>query len=197
VKERRGSRPLAPVRVTRTTAETNVSVSFRAAIGDAPHVEIALDEPLVAHAVATFATWARIDLKLRAKGDLDHHVVEDAALVLGRAIRTSLGDVPRHRIGDAIVPMDDALVQVVLDLAHRPHYERSGELPPLFDHFLRTLATEAQWTLHVRVLSGHESHHLAEAAAKALALAFLAAAKPYTGLRSRKGAPDWTVEPAW
>ncbi len=191
------SASIGPVRVARRSRESTVTVSLRAARREVPQIEVTLPEPMVAHLIETFAAWARLDLRLRASGDLDHHIVEDAALVLGRAIRTALGATPRLRAGDALVPMDDALVQVALDLANRPHCAIAGELPPLVDHFLRSLATEAGWTLHVRVLAGHDAHHVSEAAMKALALALRTAAQPARAHRSRKGAPQWSVEPGW
>ncbi len=189
--------PMGSARVVRRSRESTVAVSVRAARGESPRIDVSLPEPFVAHLIETFAAWARLDLKLRGTGDLDHHLVEDAALTLGRAIRTALGTAPRLRVGDALVPMDDALVQVALDLADRPHCEISGEFPALVDHFLRSLATEARWTLHVRALAGHDPHHVSEAAAKALALAFRTAAQPARAHRSRKGAPQWSVEPGW
>lgn len=188
-------RALAPVRVARRSAETRVEVTLRDAAGESARVRVELEEPLFRHLIESFATWARLDLRLRAVGDLDHHLVEDVALVLGRALRTSLGALPRQRVADATVPMDDALVLVALDLADRPHCEIVGEFPGLFDHFLRSMATEARWTLHVRAIAGRDPHHVAEAAVKALAVAFRAASRPARAIRSRKGAPEWSVEP--
>jgi imidazoleglycerol-phosphate dehydratase len=138
--------------------------------------------------LVTLAKYARLPLTVEATGDLRHHLIEDVAIALG----TLLGqETPATcvRYGDATVPMDDALVQVVIDTGGRPHYE--GELPSdLYEHFFRSLALNADWTVHVRVVRGRDRHHIVEAAFKALGMAMAQALDDGTGgtVFSTKGA---------
>ena len=131
-----------------------------------------------------------IDITIKAEGDLHrdpHHTAEDAAICLGRALNEALGD--RRgivRMADALVPLDEALAQVAVDLNGRGHSsldlswagERIGELPTdLVGHVLATLAVEGRFTLHARILSGGNDHHKAEALFKALGRALGAATR--------------------
>ncbi len=177
-------------KVRRRSRETDVLVTIGRAAGTVP--EVRLPDPLIAHGVESFASWGGVPLRLEAKGDLHHHVVEDGALALGRALREALGAAPRHRVGSASVPMDDALVDVALDLSDRPYAVLDERLPVGVRHFLRSLATEARWTVHVRIRAGEDEHHVVEAAFKALGLAFAAAARPLDRPRSRKGSVEWS-----
>jgi imidazoleglycerol-phosphate dehydratase len=144
------------------------------------------------HMLSSFARHALVDLVVEAAGDLDvdgHHTVEDTAIVLGEAIREALGDKRGvRRFGDATVPLDEALVQAVVDVSGRPYCVHTGEpdgqayaliggTAPLFAgsmtrHVFETLAFHAHLALHVRVLSGRDPHHLVEAQFKAFARAF-------------------------
>lgn len=149
--------------LTRTTGETRVRVETGA------EASIRTGDGFLDHMLTTFTRYADAPLVIEATGDLRHHLVEDVALTLGAVLAR---DTPPTcaRYGDAIVPMDDALVQVALDAGGRPHYE--GRLPSrLYDHFFRSLAMAAEWTLHVRVIRGRDRHHTIEAAFKALGLA--------------------------
>jgi imidazoleglycerol-phosphate dehydratase len=133
------------------------------------------------HLVHSFATHSLIDIDVTATGDLKHHLVEDVALCLGNALRKAVGDGSRiHRFGYAIVPMDCSLAIASVDLVQRPYSKinlkiegRAIEDTAREDiiHFLETLATSMQSTLHVWVLYGKNDHHKVEAAIKALALA--------------------------
>jgi imidazoleglycerol-phosphate dehydratase len=133
-----------------------------------------------------------------------HHTVEDTAIALGDALREALGDKAGiRRFGDALVPLDEALVQCAVDLSGRPYCVHTGEpdaqafvtigdayLGSLTRHVFETLAFHAQVALHVRVLSGRDPHHLVEAQFKAVARAFrdAAALDPReTGVPSTKG----------
>ena len=141
------------------------------------------------HMLASFARHALVDLVVHTNGDTHidaHHSVEDTAIVLGAALREALGDKSGiHRFGDATVPLDEALVQAVVDVSGRPYCVHTGEpdaqayvligdayLGSLTRHVFETLAFHAQLALHVRVLSGRDPHHLVEAQFKAFARAF-------------------------
>ena len=123
-------------------------------------------------------------LVIEAKGDLEidaHHTVEDVGLALGDALKEALGDkVGIVRYGSAIVPMEDALVQVALDLSGRPYLardvpvpaERIGDYEPVHtNEFMRALSNRAGITLHIKLLDGRDPHHIVEAEFKALARA--------------------------
>ena len=133
---------------------------------------------------------ASFDLEVTAKGDLhvdEHHTVEDVGIAVGQAFDQALGD--RRgivRMADALVPLDEALASVALDISGRPHCElevtwtldRIGELPSsLVEHLLGSIAAEAKLTLHARVLKGDNDHHRAEAMCKALGRALCAATR--------------------
>ena len=131
--------------------------------------------------LSTLATHSLIDLEVKAEGELEHHVVEDVALALGQALNKALGDrTGIRRFGDAIVPMDDALAIAAVDLVRRPfasiqlQIERTMvEDAPREDleHFLPSLSTSLEATVHVKVLEGRNDHHKLEAAVKAFATA--------------------------
>lgn len=148
-------------------------------------------------ALATHAGWS---LRLEARGDLhvdDHHVVEDCGIVLARMLDAALGDRRGiRRFGWAMVPLDEALARVAVDLVARPSATVSLDLrgPSIgalaaenATHFLETLALTAPFTLHVRVLEGRNDHHRLESAFKSLALALREALAPSDGIASTKG----------
>jgi imidazoleglycerol-phosphate dehydratase len=159
------------------------------------------------HMLASFARHALVDLTVHTEGDTHvdaHHTVEDTAIVLGEAIREALGaKVGIRRFGDATVPLDEALVQAVVDVSGRPYCVHTGEPDAqayvviggdysgsLTRHVFETLAFHAQLALHVRVLSGRDPHHLVEAQFKAFARAFrdaIALDPRETGIPSTKG----------
>jgi len=140
------------------------------------------------HMLETLAKWSGFDVTLHvtSKDGLEHHAIEDAAIVLGRALRASIDVGAIERTASVTLPMDDALVLVALDLVERPYYE--GPLPdPLMDHVLRSLATEGGFTLHVQTLRGRDPHHVVEAAFKGLALCLARATMPRGERLSTKG----------
>jgi imidazoleglycerol-phosphate dehydratase len=140
------------------------------------------------HMIETLSKWSGfgIDLHATSKDGLEHHAIEDAAIVLGRALRAAIDVGAIERTASVTMPMDDALVLVALDLVERPYYE--GPLPdPLMDHVMRSLATEGGFTLHVMTLRGRDPHHVVEAAFKGLALCLDRATRPRGERLSTKG----------
>ena len=140
------------------------------------------------HMLDSLSKHSLIDLRIRATGDLDvdaHHTVEDTAIVLGQALREALGDKAGiSRFGDAMVPLDEALVQAVVDVAGRPYVVHTGEpegqiyaviggnyIGSLTQHVIESLGYNAGIALHVNVISGRDPHHIVEAQFKALARA--------------------------
>lgn len=182
---------------TRETSETRVRVELaglRAGGGEdattrgSPGSAIATDDGFLTHMLVTLARYARLPLTVEASGDLRHHLIEDVAITLGSILGR---DTPATcaRYGDATIVMDDALVQVVLDAGGRPHFD--GELPSdLYEHFFRSLALNAAWTLHVRVIRGSDRHHIVEAAFKALGVAIRQALADDGQVFSTKGSVD-------
>lgn len=165
--------------VARTTNET--SIELRLAIDGEGKAELETGVPFLTHMLDLFAKHGQFDLRIDAKGDThidDHHTTEDIGICLGQAIKEALGDKKGiKRYGNAFVPMDDALAQVVIDLSNRPHFEFRGEFPgakvgafdvELVHEFLWKLALEARMNLHVIVHYGRNTHHMIEAVFKAL-----------------------------
>ena len=173
-------------RVERATKESRVVVELD--LDGSGENDVNTGVPFYDHMLTAFSRHSLIDLAVTADGDLAvdaHHTVEDVAIVLGQALRDSLGDkVGIRRFGDALVPLDEALVQVAVDVAGRPYCVHTGEPPgqeyvligghfagSLTRHALETLAFQAQIALHVRVLAGRDPHHVVEAQFKGLARA--------------------------
>ncbi|AMQ21681.1 imidazoleglycerol-phosphate dehydratase HisB [Geobacillus sp. JS12] len=165
--------------VARTTNET--SIELRLAIDGEGKAELETGVPFLTHMLDLFAKHGQFDLRIDAKGDThidDHHTTEDIGICLGQAVKEALGDKKGiKRYGNAFVPMDDALAQVVIDLSNRPHFEFRGEFPAakvgafdveLVHEFLWKLALEARMNLHVIVHYGRNTHHMIEAVFKAL-----------------------------
>ncbi|MED3750408.1 imidazoleglycerol-phosphate dehydratase HisB [Geobacillus stearothermophilus] len=165
--------------IARTTNETSIELCL--AIDGEGKAELETGVPFLTHMLDLFAKHGQFDLRIDAKGDThidDHHTTEDIGICLGQAIKEALGDKKGiKRYGNAFVPMDDALAQVVIDLSNRPHFEFRGEFPAakvgafdveLVHEFLWKLALEARMNLHVIVHYGRNTHHMAEAVFKAL-----------------------------
>ena len=176
--------------VRRTTTESDVTVEL-SVHAEAPTISVATTDGFLDHMIATLARYAGFDLTLAATGDLDHHLLEDVALTLGRAIREAT-PATCARYGTATVPMDDALVTASIDLGGRPFW--GGALPDgAYDHVLRSLVTEAGATLHVVVVRGTDAHHVTEAAMKAVGLALRQAVTEGGAVFSTKGTVTWEV----
>lgn len=162
--------------VRRQTAETNIILKLDLD-GTGEHM-IDTGIKMLDHLLAHTAKHGRLDLRITASGDDEHHVSEDIAICLGKALNKALGEkLGIFRIGDATVPMDDALSTVAIDLSGRGYcvldvtFKRNdmrGFPTDLIRHFLETFAAEAKMNLHARVLHGTNDHHKAEALFKAL-----------------------------
>lgn len=152
--------------ITRETSETRIRCELAPGGGEAT---VSTGQPFLDHMLVTFTRYAGLDLRVEATGDLPHHLVEDVAICVGTAI-AAIVPPTAARYGDRTIPMDDALVHCALDLGGRPYYH--GPLPStLYDHWMRSFSDHARATLHLRVLRGHDRHHVVEAAFKALGLA--------------------------
>jgi imidazoleglycerol-phosphate dehydratase/histidinol-phosphatase len=178
------------VRHLRATAETRISA--RLALDGAGRVHVATGAGLYDHLLEQLAFHGGLDLVLEGAGDSEtgpHHTAEDAALTLGEALNSALGDRRGiSRYGDAVVPMDDALARAAIDLGGRPWCELALERDPgLAGHMLASLAQAAGLGLHVEA-TGRDEHHVAEAAFKAVGRALRSAVRlEGTGIPSTKG----------
>jgi imidazoleglycerol-phosphate dehydratase len=168
---------------SRETKETTIRVDLD--LDGAGNAQADPGLPFFDHMLSQLGKHGGFDLTVTAKGDLDvdaHHTVEDTAIVVGEALAEALGDKAGvRRFASILLPLDEALVEVALDLSGRPFcvYEvEFGEVLPLgtppFDpqmaeHFFQSFATAASITLHVRLRSGRNTHHILEAAFKGLA----------------------------
>ena len=174
--------------LTRKTAETEIKLSLT--VDGTGQADINTGLGFLDHMLHALARHARFDVKVRAKGDLhvdEHHTVEDVAIVLGRALAEALGDrTGITRMGQAIVPMDEALALVAVDLGGRGYFAFEGHFDSnrvgqvsttLIPHFFESLAHEGRLNLHARLLAGLDDHHRAEALFKALARALDMAVK--------------------
>mgnify|MGYP005848639833 CR=1 FL=1 len=172
----------------RKTGETDISLEL--SLDGNGEVDVSTGIGFFDHMLSLLAYHASFDLKLEARGDLgvdQHHTVEDAGLCLGKALSEALGDKRGiGRYGWALLPMDEALCLVALDLSGRPHLSYEVDLPVQliadFDptcvkEFLQALANEGEATLHVKSLSGENPHHVLEAVFKALGRALRAAVR--------------------
>jgi len=166
--------------VERSTKETAVRVELVVEGSGTASAETGL--PFFDHMLQQLGTHAGFDLRVTASGDLDvdgHHTVEDVGLALGQALREALGDKRGiRRFASITVPLDEAAVEVALDLSGRPFVVHDVEVPAetigtydtgLTEDFIRAFATEAQMTLHVRLKAGRSPHHVVEAEFKGLA----------------------------
>jgi len=173
-------------KVARKTAETDIVLAL--AIDGVGRSKIDTGVPFFDHMLTLFAKHGLFDLTIKAKGDIDvdyHHTVEDVGLVLGQAFREALGTkVGIKRYGFFLLPMDEALARVVVDVGGRPHLVYEASAPTMFvrdfnlvlvKEFCRAFSNALGANLHVHVLYGEEPHHVAEAIFKGLARALDAA----------------------
>lgn len=168
--------------LTRTTAETNISVELN--LDGTGTYDNQTGVGFFDHMLDQLSRHALIDMAVRCSGDLhidDHHTVEDVGIAIGQALTQAVGDKRGiARYGSCLLPMDDALVRAALDLSGRPFLVWNVDLPTpkigtfdteLVREFFQALATHGGITLHVDMLHGINSHHIAEAAFKAVARA--------------------------
>jgi imidazoleglycerol-phosphate dehydratase len=196
-------------KVERVTSESNVSVEID--LDGTGTSSISTGVGFYDHMLTALSRHSLIDMTVTTTGDVHidgHHSVEDTAIALGQAIGQALGDKRGiRRFGDAIVPLDEAVAQCVVDVAGRPYVVCSGE-PAGYEyvrisgsgvpyagsmtrHVVESLAMNAGLCVHLTLLSGRDPHHIAEAQYKALARALRAAVEPdprVTGVPSTKGA---------
>jgi imidazoleglycerol-phosphate dehydratase len=183
----------------RKTAETSIAVDL--VVDGGGRIEIETGIPFFDHMLTQLAKHGGFDLTLAARGDLDvdlHHTVEDVGITLGSALREALGDKAGvRRFANSLVPLDEALVQVALDLSGRPFLaydvdpvsEWIGTFDPqLAEEFWKGFVDGARVTLHLRSLSGRNGHHVIEASFKGVARALRDAVRVEgTGVPSTKG----------
>jgi imidazoleglycerol-phosphate dehydratase len=192
-------------RIERTTKESSVLVELD--LDGTGKAEISTGVGFYDHMLNSLSKHSLIDLAVRATGDLHidaHHTVEDVAIVLGDALKIALGDKAGiRRFGDAMVPLDEALVQAVVDVSGRPYCVHTGEpegqqfvliggnyIGSLTRHVFETISHHAAIAMHIRVMGGRDPHHIVEAQFKALARALRVAVEPdprVTGVPSTKG----------
>ena len=188
-------------RVQRTTKESDVLVELE--IDGSGTADVETGVPFFDHMLAQIGKHGGFDLVVRTKGDLEvdaHHTVEDTSLALGQALREALGDKAGiRRYGDSLVPLDEALVQVAVDLSGRPYLvhnepeivELIGSYDtPLTKHIFESIVAESRITLHVNVLAGRNAHHVVETQFKAFARALRTAVEidpRVVGVPSTKG----------
>ena len=174
--------------LSRKTKETDISITLN--IDGSGNIEVDVPDKFLRHMLETLAKYANFDLKLRAKGDLAHHLIEDVAIVLGKALREAIGDIPIKRVAHAVVPMDEALVMASIDLIDRPYVEVS--VPDLmYDHFFRSFAMESRATIHSQIIRGKDEHHIIEATFKALGISLKDATRKRDGVLSTKSKVEW------
>jgi len=192
--------------VRRETSESSIDLSLDLDGTGSSTIETSV--PFFDHMLTAFSKHSLIDLEVRASGDIEidvHHTVEDIGIVLGQAIKEALGDKSGiSRFGDALVPLDEALVQAVVDVSGRPFLVHSGE-PAGFEfhligghftgsmvrHVFEAITFNAGLTAHITVLGGRDPHHIAEAEFKAFARALrqaIALDPKVSGVPSTKGA---------
>ncbi|MBI3257338.1 MAG: imidazoleglycerol-phosphate dehydratase HisB [Actinobacteria bacterium] len=168
---------------SRATKETAIEIALD--LDGSGHVEVDTGLPFFDHLVSQLGKHGGFDLMVKATGDLEvdsHHTVEDVGIALGEALREALGDKAGiRRFASGAYPLDEALIEVALDLSGRPFVVYDVEIgevlplgtppfdPQMAEHFWQSFATSAGITLHVRMREGRNTHHILEATAKGVA----------------------------
>ncbi|MFM2103740.1 MAG: hypothetical protein RL740_827 [Actinomycetota bacterium] len=187
-------------RVERKTKESSVTVELN--LDGTGEVSVETGVPFFDHMMSQLGKHSGMNLKIKTVGDIEvdsHHTVEDTALAFGQALREALGEkVGIRRFGDALVPIDESLTQVAIDLSGRPYLVyRQPEIVELigtFDttlgkHIWESIVAEARIAIHIRVLEGRNAHHVFESQFKAVARALREAIQldGVSGIPSTKG----------
>jgi imidazoleglycerol-phosphate dehydratase len=162
--------------INRKTKETDITLEVNLDGRGESRINTSIN--MLDHLLSQVARHGRLDVMLTAKGDDHHHLAEDIAICLGKALNQAMGEKQGIvRMADATVPMDDALAMVVIDISGRGYCvldmtfsenDMAGFSTDLIRHFLESLAAEAKLNLHVRIIYGKNDHHKAEALFKAL-----------------------------
>lgn len=190
--------------IERRTRETDIKIELK--IDGSGKFDIKTDVPFLDHMLSLFTRHGVFDLKIRAKGDTEvdyHHTVEDIGIILGDAIKKALKDMKGiRRYGEALIPMDETLATVSIDISGRPYLIYNVELPKrakpkdfdpgLVEDFFRALVNHAGITLHINLLYGRDTHHILEAIFKAFGRALDQATMidpRIKGIPSTKGRP--------
>ncbi|MFQ5887560.1 MAG: imidazoleglycerol-phosphate dehydratase HisB, partial [Candidatus Hydrothermarchaeales archaeon] len=165
-------------KIERKTSETNITLVLN--LDGNGDYSISTGTKFLDHMLGSFAKHGCFDLKIKATGDNEHHIVEDTAICLGNAFSKAIGDKAGiKRFGFSVVPMDDVLLLTSVDLSSRSHCSigvkfRRKKIEDLssemISHFLESLTSETKMNLHVKLLDGKNEHHIAEAIFKSLAL---------------------------
>lgn len=187
--------------IERQTKETNIRIKLN--LDGKGEAKINTGIGFFDHMLEAMARFGYLDLEVKAEGDLQvdpHHTIEDCGIVLGQAIREALGDRRGiERVGDALLPMDEALLQVALDLSNRPYLVWDVDCPEgmvggfpveMAEEFFRALSVQAGMTLHMRKFSGKNRHHILEATFKGFGRALGMAVREnprFHGVLSTKG----------
>ena len=188
-------------KIVRKTLETQVEMEI--SLDGTGIASIFTGVGFLDHMLTLFAKHSFVDLQVKALGDLEvdsHHTIEDCGIVFGQAIKEALGNKEGiHRYGSCLLPMDEALAQVVIDFSGRPFLAWKADIPrvilgnmetEMVEEFFRAVAMESGLTLHVRILEGKNTHHMVEAIFKAFARAFAQAVaidSRVQGVMSSKG----------
>ena len=168
----------------RMTKETQISVTLN--VDGSGTYDVESDDQFLKHMTETLSRYSGMDITLRAKGDNDHHLIEDVAITLGKAFVKALDGKPIERMATSTVVMDDAMVMTSLDIVDRPYCD--ADCPdPLYEHFFRSFAMSAGITLHILVIRGFDEHHIIEASFKSMGKALAQAVKPRATELSNKG----------
>ena len=193
-------RAVREARLERQTKETRIRARLN--LDGTGQAEVRTGVGFFDHMLTAWSRFAYVDLELVAEGDLEvdpHHTIEDCGIVLGQALREALSDKQGiERCGEALLPMDESLVQVALDISNRPYLVWDVNCPPgsvgnfpveMAEEFFRAFV-QAGLTLHIRLLSGKNRHHILEAVFKGVGRALGQAVRKnprYSGVLSTKG----------
>ncbi|MBN1545577.1 MAG: imidazoleglycerol-phosphate dehydratase HisB [Syntrophaceae bacterium] len=190
--------------IYRKTSETEINLSIN--LDGCGTADLVSSIPFLDHMLNLFARHGRVDLFIRSQGDTqidDHHLAEDLGICLGEAVKKALGDKGGiNRYGSALIPMDETLCSVAIDVSGRPYLVYHSKLKDrkiggfdssLLREFFKAFTDHAGVTLHINVLYGRNAHHIAEAIFKAFAHAFqeaVASQGELSGVLSTKGCLD-------